>query len=171
MLLASTPDHLPPMSRDLGHVWGVLPSPAPECCCVQMPFRLSQIWSLNEEEKGGKKPKKPCWKLSQTSHLLFTSTFQHTGLRWDQYPCVPEGLPWLRAGRDRAATRPFVVAMAALPPSVILRLSQSLVCRHKSQGLPLKLNLADVCFEFKEKGELMVLPWVRARPAVGAGGG
>lgn len=58
--------------------------------------------------------------------------------------------------------RPFVVAIAALPPSVILRLSQSMVCRHRSQGLPLKLNLADVCFEFKEKGELMVLPWVRA---------
>lgn len=59
MLLTSTLDLPLPTSnaQGFGTCWGVLQSPAPECCCVQEPFRLSQIWSLNGEEKG-KKPQK-----------------------------------------------------------------------------------------------------------------
>lgn len=63
------------------------------------------------------------------------------GLRWDPHPGVPEALPWLRAGRDGAATiQALLVATAELPPSVILRLSQGLICRDRSRGLLLKLN-------------------------------
>lgn len=105
MLLTSTLDLPLPTSnaQGFGTCWGVLQSPAPECCCVQEPFRLSQIWSLNGEEKG-KKPQKTMLETFPTSHLLFTSTFRCMGLRWDQHPGVPEALPWLRAGRDGAAT-------------------------------------------------------------------
>lgn len=141
-----------------GMLWGAAIS-CPECCCVQGPFRLSQIWGLNEEEKG-RKPEK----IMLETFPDITSAFQFQllahraemgSMSWD--PALAQGC---RAG---AGTSQALWGNNSRASSQChLRFPQILVCRHRCGGLPLKLNLADICYELRERGELMVLPWVRA---------
>lgn len=109
MLLSFTPDPPLPTSsaQGFGACWGLLPSPAPECSCVRGPFRLSQIWSLNEEEKG-KTPKSHVGNLPR-HHICFSLPLFGTW-GWDGItilvslrPCPGSGL----VGMELSARQAF----------------------------------------------------------------